>query len=121
MGVRQTDLGAMKESRRAKSAFPSADACLLDGQRQENIRVAQDIVVEEVARPRAEAVHIQDPAVKRPAVKGYGQAEFVLFVALSVQGQKAEPLLKSEIEQRAGHGRSEERRVGKECRSRRGA
>ena len=89
----------MEEPRRAKRAFPSANARLLDGQRQENIRVAQHIVVEKVARPGAEAVHIQDPAVER-----YGQAELVLFVALSVQGQKAEPLLKSEIEQGAGHG-----------------
>src|SRR5919198_1372474 len=89
----------MEESRGAKSAFPSANARLVDGQRQKNIRVAQNIVVEEIACPGVEAVNVQDPSAKR-----HGQAELVLFVALAVQGQKGEPLLKREIEQRPGHG-----------------
>ena len=91
--IDSVELGQPGDPGRIRGSFPSTYARPLDGEREENVGVAQDVVVEEILRAGAEVGYVEDPPGKRN-----GQAEFVLLVALTPQRQEAEALLRSLIE-----------------------
>ena len=93
------ELGASGDAGRVRRGFPATDAGTIDGERKENVGVAQNIVVEKVLRAGAEVGNVERPARQRN-----GQTEFVLFIALAAQRQEAESLLGSLLEQRTIYG-----------------
>jgi hypothetical protein len=58
---------------------------VIDCEREKNIRVSEDVVVEVVARGGMEIVFIECPSVK-----GNPEAHFPLLVALAMQWQETE-------------------------------
>src|SRR6478752_6331729 len=103
IGIGGMELGASCEPRRVHRAFPSPDAGALDGEGKENVRIAQNVMVEKVLCAGAEVGEIE-----RPSRHGDGQTKFVLLIALAPQWQKAKSLLRRLLQQRTVHG--EERR-----------
>ena len=93
------ELSASGDAGRVRGDFPAANAGAVDGEREENVGVAEHIVVEEVSGAGAEVGNVKGPARERN-----GQAEFVLFVALTAQRQETESLLSGLVEQRTVHG-----------------
>src|SRR5262249_27100138 len=91
---------------RAQGRFESADPRAIDRQRNEDVRVAERVVVEEVLR-----IGPKRGQVGRPAVEGNGQAHLVLSVTLALERQKPEALLRGELLQRARDGRQWRRLV----------
>lgn len=95
MRVGHVQLSSMQKLGRTRRRFPPANARLSDGQGQEDVRVADDVVIEEVPRSGPEVIHVENPFVERD-----GEAEFVLFIALSVQGEEPDSLVEREVQQR---------------------
>ncbi len=86
--VGQVDLAAVMDARRAQRKFPAVDARALNGDRDENLRVIEIVVVEEVGGASEKVVSVQDPAFE-----GNRDSELMLFVPLAMQGHEIKPLL----------------------------
>ncbi len=99
-------LSSMPRARRANGQLPSADQRAVDRQRQEHIRVADRIVVEEIGRARPEPV-----CVDRPAVYGYRHAGLPFLVALTRKRHEGDILGGHELEQRPRDRRQRRRLV----------
>jgi hypothetical protein len=56
---------------------------MLQGEREENVGIAERVVIEKIVGAGAEVAH-----VKSPSSEGNGQAELALLVALPVQRQE---------------------------------
>src|SRR5215469_14081774 len=84
MGVGEMELGATGDAWRAGGGFPTADASAVDGQREEDVGVAEDVVVEEIVGCGAEVGNVEGPACE-----GNGESELALFITLAVQRQEA--------------------------------
>ena len=93
MRVGQVKLSALA-ARRPQGRLPAADPRRVDGERNEDVRVPDDVVIEEVARVRAESVEVDGPAPDRNR-----DADFVLFVAFALEWKKPEPLLHRELKE----------------------
>src|SRR5438270_9929102 len=76
-----------QQHRRFQTDFPSGNARPLYRQRQKDVRVAELIVVEEVARMRVKTI-----AVQCPAAEGNRDPELIFFVTFSTQRRKSKPL-----------------------------
>ena len=74
------------------------DARTVDGKREEDVRVAEHVVVKEIFGCSAEIVHIESPSGE-----GNSESEFSLFIALASQRQKSESLLRGDVEQGPGY------------------
>ena len=98
VGIGSVELGASCDARRVRGGFPAADAGAINGEREENIGIPEDVVVKEIPRAGAEVGN-----VKRPARQRDGQTKFMLLVALAAQREKTETLLCCLFQQRAVH------------------
>ena len=87
----------MEQPRRAHRDLRAADDRAQIGQRDENAGVADDIVIQKIARAGVEIVHIERPSAKRN-----GQADVVLDIALALQRNEIEALRHRELERRTG-------------------
>src|SRR6266480_2629609 len=92
---------------RAESHLEATDVHAIDREREEDVRAAEDVVIEEVARLGAEYRGVGAPAAQR-----HEHADLALPVALAAQRQKLESLLQRELEQRAGDRRQRRRLIG---------
>src|SRR5262249_16750946 len=79
---------AASQERRLGADLPAADAGVFKREREEDVRVPQRIVIEEVPCARTEVRNVEDPASDR-----YRQSEFALFVALATQRKEAAAFL----------------------------
>src|SRR5690349_12461111 len=104
--VGEMQLGAAQQARRAHAGLPAANASALDGQREKNIRIAERVVVEEIARAGSEVREVEAPAFHRD-----GKAEFVLLVALALERQESEALAGGEFEHRPAYAEQRRRLV----------
>src|ERR1700747_3049221 len=93
------ELNATGNSRRVGAYFPSTEAGAIDGQREENVGVAEHVVIEKVSGCSAEICDIEGPARQRN-----GESELPLFVPLSVERQKSAVRSIALREQGARHG-----------------
>src|SRR5207245_5403143 len=78
------ELTATGQSRRVGAYFPSTETGAVDGQREEDVGVAEHVVIEKVSGCRAEICDI-----KRPARQRNRESELPLFVPLPVERQKS--------------------------------
>src|SRR6476646_3517956 len=85
--VRQVPLQSVKQFGRARRRLPTVDASAHQRQRKEDVGVAQDVVIEVVARGGAELVEVHGPTLGRNR-----ETELVLLVLLSVQREEAQSL-----------------------------
>ena len=99
MGIGEMRLCA-PAARRPHRGLPSPDARGIDRQRKEDVRVSNDIVIEEIARVRPEVIEIDCPAAR-----GDCDSHLILFVTLALERQKPESLVHCKVEQRSGHRR----------------
>src|SRR5438552_18392974 len=60
---------------RSGSCFPSANSGMGQSQRKEDVRIAQRVMIEEIARSGAEVAYVECPALEWNC-----NAEFALFV-----------------------------------------
>src|SRR5262249_11220339 len=81
-------------ARRTECRFPAVDAPLVDGQGNEDVRVADHVMIEEIPGVRLKLIGIDSPATDRNR-----DPDLVLFVAFAFQRQKPEPLVRREVEQ----------------------
>src|SRR5450432_1312001 len=100
--IGEVDLGAVGEARGTESHFPSADDGSFDGEREEEIRFADHVVIEEVVDASAEAVAVDHPSAIRNR-----HAELEFFVAFAVECGESAAARGAEVDQRArgGHQR----------------
>ncbi len=63
VGVGEVELAAMGDAGRAESEFPSADHCLGNGDGEEEIGLADIVVIEEIHYVGAEVVGVEYPAM----------------------------------------------------------
>jgi hypothetical protein len=91
------ELAAMPQARRAERKFPALDKRLLPGNRPEDVRFSDVVVIEPVFCVRFVVI-----GVKNPAVKGNRDADLVFDIALAVQRSEGEILAGSHLEQLAG-------------------
>src|ERR1700759_2241568 len=75
------------ELRRADVRLPAADARAIDGQWEKQIRVADGVMVEKIARSSAEIIERSGPSAIRD-----DQTNVVLLIALAVQRQEIKVL-----------------------------
>src|SRR4029077_19321772 len=98
MGVDSVELSPPGDAWRHRRTFPASDTGLINGEREENVGIAQDVVIEKVLRAGAEVGDVEDPARERNR-----QSEFMLFIALAPQRQETESLLGGVVQQRTIH------------------
>src|SRR5581483_3395424 len=84
----------------------AADAGAVYGQREEDVGVAEHVVVEEVARGGMEVAEVEIPAAQRD-----GESELVCLIALAAKWQKSKALGRCKIEERARDGRERRRLI----------
>src|SRR5258708_208297 len=89
--VGDMNLAAVEQARGTQRDFPAADARMIHRHGEEDVRVAEHIVVEEVLHAGAEVV-----AIEGPTMEGDGDAELALLVALAVQRKEVEALIQCE-------------------------
>src|SRR5487761_741654 len=97
--IREMHLPNPPEPRRAKGRFPSTNQGLLNREREEHIRVADVVVVEEILRARLERIGVQKPSPNRNRYP-----ELMLFVAFSSQRNEAQALAGNESQQGSRRG-----------------
>src|SRR5215472_12418076 len=95
MGINQVRLRALGNLRRRRCGFPASDARVAESYGEEDVGIAQDIVIEEIDCAGAEIAHVQDPAVEWD-----GHPELVLLVALPMKWQ--ETLRRTRVQARSG-------------------
>ena len=78
--IGEMNLGAVGEARRTEGDFPAADNGSFDGEREEEIRFADYVVIEEIVDAGTERVGVDDPS---PIRDGYAELEF--FVSFAVE------------------------------------
>ena len=86
-----------EQSRRPYSYFSSMDDRAQIGQRNEDTRIPDHIVIQEIARAGMEIVHLE-----RPAAPWDREADIVLNIALACQRNKSITLCQRELQQRTG-------------------
>src|SRR5207247_11286061 len=82
-------------ARRPHRGLPSPDARGIDRQRKEDVRVSNDIVIEEIARVRPEVIERDCPAAR-----GDWDSNLLFFVTFSLERRNP----KSPIHFTVGHG-----------------
>src|SRR5258708_33194197 len=107
MGVDSVELGPSGNARRGRRTFPAADTGPINGEREENVGIAQDVVIKKVFRAGAEVGDVEDPAGERDR-----QSEFMLFIAFAPQRQETESLLGGLVQQRTINREQRRRVVG---------
>ena len=105
--IRKMNLCPVREPRRTKREFPAIDPRLVDREREEEIRFANHLVIEEIAGAGLEGV-----GVNRPPAKRDDDAELVFLVSLSGKRDKSAVACCAEFEERSG-GRHQWRRLVK--------
>src|ERR1700722_5056900 len=95
--VCQMNLGPMRDARRTQCEFPTTNHGLADGDRKEQIRLPNIVVVEEIHHVGPEIVGVESPTAIRN-----GDAKLMFFIAFAVQGDKSQIAGLSKIEQWAG-------------------
>lgn len=80
----EVELGAIKNARGGRGGFPALDAGAVDGEREEDVGVAENVVIEEILRGGAKVGDVEGPALEWD-----GQTELTLLVAFAVEGEKA--------------------------------
>ena len=84
IGVGEMHLRAIPDARRANGEFGAANPRFRDGDRNEDARFADIVVVEEIHAARFEVVDVERPAANRNR-----DAELMLFIAFAVQRREA--------------------------------
>src|SRR5271170_5056951 len=97
--VGEIKLRAIFDTRGTQRQFPAVDTRALNGYGNEQLRILEIIVVEEICGQGLKVVGIDGPAVE-----GNGYAELVFFVTLAMQWNEAQVLVGGELQQRAGDG-----------------
>jgi hypothetical protein len=97
--IHKVSVVAIQHQRRANIRFPAGDACRLNRQRKENIRIPDDVVIKVILGPSSEIREIARSSLERNC-----EANFILLVALSVKRQKSYPLLSRKLQQRSRQG-----------------
>src|ERR1700687_5198576 len=95
IGVRDGYFAALQNAWRSRGELPAINPRARNGKREEDVRVADCIVIEEIPGSLVEAVHVERPTPNRNR-----QSQLVLFVALALQRNDSESLVHSEIQQR---------------------
>src|ERR1700733_7846480 len=101
--ISQVELADIPNPRRTNGQLVALDQRAVDGERQECIRVADVVVVEEVLRQRMKVIDIDGPTRN-----GNRQTELILLVAFAVQRNEAQVVALCELEQ--GSAQGDERR-----------
>src|SRR5947208_1202031 len=65
IGIGEVNVKAFRDARRSHCGFPAVNARSLNGQRKENVGVAEHVVIEKVQRVRLEVGEIKSPAANR--------------------------------------------------------
>ena len=91
--IRDVSFSTMEQARRSQRRFRSPDAGGAYGERKENIRIPDDVVVEKVSRMRVELIDIQ-----RPSAEGDRHTKLIFFIALAMQRNDSKTLIKYEVE-----------------------
>ena len=92
IGVGDVDLSTLVQSRRVQGEFPSLNDRTLDGDRKENIRIVEAIVVEEIFHMISKGI-----GVYRPTPQGDCHADLRFLVAFSMQRNESQILVVREI------------------------
>ena len=87
IGVGHINLSAARNSRRANGDFPTVQSRSIDGQREEDVRIADRIVIEIVTGALMIVVQVERPPAQRD-----GEPKLVLLVALSSERNEAKSL-----------------------------
>jgi len=82
--ISQVNIHLLEQTRRSHGDFSSGNSRTLDGKREEQVGIADCIVVKEVMRSSAEVIHLKGPTFYRD-----GDTDFALLVAFAAQGQEA--------------------------------
>src|SRR5512146_973227 len=106
MPIGEVKIGMACDRWRVQRHLLASNAHAINREGEEDVGVAQGIVVEEVSSAGAEGVRIQCPSADRN-----GDTELVLLVALASQHKKACALLGHKFKQRTGNGRKRRRLV----------
>lgn len=104
--VRQIELRAIAESRRAQREFPAIDARALNVHREENVGAIEAVVIEEIRGAIQEVIRVQDPSFHRN-----GHTELVLLIPLAWQRRVAELLLVLDGAESRARERAQRRRL----------
>src|SRR5215510_5833116 len=94
-GIRERELDASPKALRSERCLESAYPRAVDGQGEEDVRVVEGIVIEEIADAVVEVVQVQGPVPD-----GDREPDLVLRVPLAVEGKEAEALLQGEVQDR---------------------
>src|ERR1700730_19153084 len=93
MRISEIELPTLEELRRMRRHFEGANSRSFDGQRKEDVRVTQRVVIEEVLRGSMEVAGVDGPSFDRKSC-----AELVFFVAVAAQGNKIDTLGQRKLE-----------------------
>src|SRR5207244_7033331 len=93
-------------ARRIDACLPAAYASAIKSHRKEGIGIPQHIMIEEVLRAGAEMAESQ-----RPPAQAHRQSKLMLLVAIAAQRQKAEALLRGQVENGPGNGQQRRRLI----------
>src|ERR1035438_5926388 len=99
VGVGQVDLGAIMNAWRTQGEFPPIDARTLDGDGEKDVGIIEVVVVEEIVGASQKIVGVECPSSDRNR-----HSKLMFFIALPVQGGKAQVLTGGKLDQRTGDG-----------------
>jgi len=80
VGVSKVNLPAVRDSRRAQRQFPSANQGSGIGEREENVRSSNVVVVEKIGNISLEGIGVEHPSAIRN-----GNAELMFFIAFAME------------------------------------
>src|SRR5579872_6396093 len=91
------DLCAMGNARGTQRGFPATNDGMGDGYREEEVGLADIVVVEEILRIGAEGVEVENPAAERE-----GGPKLMFFVALALEQNKSQAVGIGKLQERTG-------------------
>src|SRR5450631_2547207 len=94
VGICKVNLGPVRNARRAQGQLPASHNGPLNGEREEEIGLADVVVIEKIRRVRAKHIGVDDPAAPRNV-----HAEFFLFVPLATKGYESQTIVARKLQQ----------------------
>ncbi len=101
------DLAAAPNLGGPQRQFPPANQSPINGERKENVGIADGVMVEEILRAGAERVRVKQPAFERN-----GDSNLGFLVALAAERDETQILVGYELQQWPGSGEQWRRLVG---------
>src|ERR1039457_3214878 len=94
VGICEVNLGPVRNARRAQGQLPASNNGPLNGEREEEIGLADVVVIEKIRRVRANHVSVEHPAAP-PDV----HTELFFYVPLAMKGYESQTTVARKLQQ----------------------